>query len=508
MKHGVSARLVPAVVPAGFRGTRAEIGGTLAQRTASRNEEAPARIAAAGGVDKANGRFDVSAAKTTPAVVIRCGLDGTPFFEAKWRDEERQQVKRRLGPAWVEPDEEGGWRKRRGRARDGWLDERAAHAVAAEKVAEVERERASAVRVEQRAGTATVRRVAHEWLGWKRDVKGAAPSTLRDNESLLAEPGAPYKRGRGTAEGRIMRAFGDRPHDEVTTREVAAFLRKLDAAGLSPRNVNKHRSVLHAIFAYAMKPDTYALDANPVTGTDVRYEPPPPPLDHYEVEEVEALARACERGAQRGKAPTYKGRPVALGADELAARAAEDEQDADLFRVKFYSGMRLGEVIALRWRAVRFLPDLSGAIIDVDRAVSAGTEKEPKGGRGRQVPIPQVAAEALARIAQRGDFTAPDDYVFCNRLGRRLDASAIRRRYKRGAAAAGLRPLRLHDLRHAAGSVLARTLPLVAVRDVLGHAKLSTTNRYLHSKIDTAAVAAVNAAFSASAGATADAANV
>jgi hypothetical protein len=35
----------------------------------------------------------------------------------------------------------------------------------------------------------------------------------------------------------------------------------------------------------------------------------------------------------------------------------------------------------------------------------------------------------------------------------------------------------------------------VTVRDVLGHAELRTTNRYLHSKIDTAAIIAVNAAF-------------
>jgi len=35
----------------------------------------------------------------------------------------------------------------------------------------------------------------------------------------------------------------------------------------------------------------------------------------------------------------------------------------------------------------------------------------------------------------------------------------------------------------------------VTVRDVLGHAELRTTNRYLHSKIDAAAIVAVNAAF-------------
>nr|WP_246345716.1 tyrosine-type recombinase/integrase [Conexibacter arvalis] len=141
------------------------------------------------------------------------------------------------------------------------------------------------------------------------------------------------------------------------------------------------------------------------------------------------------------------------------------------------------------------MADLSGAVLDVERAVSAGVEKEPKGRRGRQVPLPRPAAEALARLGRRDEFTGPSDYVFCNRYGARLDPSAIRRRYKRAAAAAGLRPVKLHGLRHAAGSVLARSLPLVTVRDVLGHAELRTTNRYLHSKIDPAAIVAVNAAF-------------
>lgn len=143
--------------------------------------------------------------------------------------------------------------------------------------------------------------------------------------------------------GRIMARFGDRPIDAMTTREVSNFLRVLDADGLSVRNVNEHPAVLHSIFAYAMKPDTHALPANPVTGTgtDKRYQPPPP-LDHYEVAEVEALARACERGEHRAESPNYRRRPNKLGTDEVAARAAEGRQDAELFRVAFYSGMRLG----------------------------------------------------------------------------------------------------------------------------------------------------------------------
>lgn len=431
-----------------------------------------------------------------PSIVVARGKTDADavFYEAKWRDAGSRQVKRRLGPAWLVPDGAGGWRRRRGRTPDGWLDERSVHVAAAAKVGEVERERCEQARVAKLANTATFRNVAHEWLAWKRDVKGAAPSTLRDHAILLRERGAPNRRGRGTASGRIMHWFGDEPIESVTTRDVSRFLRSLDREGLAPRNVNMHRAVLHAIFAYATKPDTYDLAANPVSATDVRYEPSPPPLNHYEVHEVDALARACEHGLHR-TAANYRGRPEILSDEEIDARQAEDQQDAALFRVKFYSGLRLGEVIALRWRHVQFLTDLSGAVLNVERAVSAGIEKEPKGRRGRQVPIPHPAAEALARLGQRNEFVAPDDYVFCNRLGRRLDPSAIRRRYKRAARAADLRPVTLHGLRHAAGSVLARTLPLVTVRDILGHSELRTTNRYLHSKIDPAAIVAVNAAF-------------
>lgn len=431
-----------------------------------------------------------------PSIVVAAGKAGDDgvYYEAKWRDRDGRQVKRRLGPAWLVPDGAGGWRKRRGRTPPGWLDARTVHVAAAEKVETVERERAEAARAARRAAAVTFRRVAREWLEWKREVKGGAPSTLRDNESLLREPGEQYLRGRGVSAGRIMRRFGDCLPEDVTTRQVSAFLRALDEEGLEPRNVNKHRAVLHSIFAYATRPDTYGLALNPVAGTDTRYEPPPAALDHYEAVEVEALARACERGAHRGRRH-YRGAPVAESADELAVRAAEDEQDAAFFRVLFYSGVRLGEALALRWRHVLFLPDMSGAVLDVRRGVSAGVEKEPKGRRPRQVPLPRPAAEALARLGQRGEFVDPDDYVFCSRLGRRLDPSAIRRRYKRAAEAAGLRPVKLHGLRHAAGSVMARSLPLVTVRDMLGHAKLQTTNRYLHSKIDVAAIAAVNAAY-------------
>lgn len=159
-----------------------------------------------------------------PAVLVRVGKGGRPVFEAKWRDADGRQLKRRLGPAWLDQGTEGGWVKCRGRTPPGWLDERTAHVAAAEMLAAVEGEREAAAEAARRAGIPTVRKVAAEWLEWKRDVKGGAPSTLRGNAQLLAEPGTPYKRGHGrVVKGRIMAPFGDRPIDAVTTRDISTF---------------------------------------------------------------------------------------------------------------------------------------------------------------------------------------------------------------------------------------------------------------------------------------------
>ena len=71
--------------------------------------------------------------------------------------------------------------------------------------------------------------------------------------------------------------------------------------------------------------------------------------------------------------------------------------------------------------------------------------------------------------------------MFASLAGDRLDPSAIRRRYVAARDAAGLPPLRFHDLRHTAGTLLTRVLDPVTVRDILGHADLKTTERYLHA---------------------------
>ena len=185
----------------------------------------------------------------------------------------------------------------------------------------------------------------------------------------------------------------------------------------NPRSVNKYRSIISAIYEYGARsrrsgcPTTRrATPTNAASAAGA--------LVYYSPEEIETLARALAAGRHR------KRRAVTPG--EKAAEHAEDDQDAQLVRVAAYAGLRLGELLALRWRDI----DFAGHAMTIEHAMSAGIESSTKSGRVRRVPLPDQAAAALDRLSRREDFTGPDELVFCNVLGRTLgDGSALRRRF-------------------------------------------------------------------------------
>ena len=113
------------------------------------------------------------------------------------------------------------------------------------------------------------------------------------------------------------------------------------------------------------------------------------------------------------------------------------------------------------------------------------------------MPLATPPAAELARLAERPWFAAPDDLVFCSVLGDHVDPSALRRRLRRAQDAAGLRPLRFHDLRHSFGSLVVREVDTATSKAWMGHAKLTTTERYLHSKPRHTDVARLDRAFAA-----------
>src|SRR5690606_28327599 len=86
--------------------------------------------------------------------------------------------------------------------------------------------------------------------------------------------------------------------------------------------------------------------------------------------------------------------------------AGADDEWRAMITVALRTGLRLGELIALRWLDV----DLDTGRLVVRRSVSRGVIGTPKNGRTREVPLSKQAAESLRNQAQRGQlvFSAPD----------------------------------------------------------------------------------------------------
>jgi integrase len=425
----------------------------------------------------------------TNAVLLVVERDEGPVYYAKWR-EDGWQVKRRLGPAWIERGVEAragerrrtrhrGWVKRRGRPGEGYLSEDAALAlipsVVAGRAAEQAQERERRRREQERE--VSFEEIAAAWLAHRVNVVGIKRTTLNHYRTMLAQPDdAPRKRGRAPR-ARIMSRFAGRPAASITTREVARWLHELDADPLlSARAVNQHRQVLCSIYRYACREDAFGLAENPAERTEKRREADPGEIVTYTPAEVEAIARGAAMGAHRDNR-------LKLTPGEVEARAQEDAQDACLILVAAFCGLRMGECLALRWRHVMW----DAQRLHVQRNYVLGEEDSPKGRRGRSVPLADQPARALARLSQRAMFARPADLVFCSRAGEHLDGSALRRRYKVARDAAivenpDMPSLRFHDLRHAFGTMAAQGFDLVNVQAMMGHADSRTTARYLHAR--------------------------
>jgi integrase len=391
------------------------------------------------------------------------------YFEAKWRDSRGEQRKRRLGRAWLESCENG-YRRRSGRVRPGYLDERRAHIEMSRAIGEHEEQ----LEHELLEPEATFDDAVERWLDYLENEKRAKPATMQGYRKTLCRP-MPSKRRGKARKARLMRSFGGRLLADIETADVARFLNDLDREGLSARTVNKNRQVLHSIFEYAKRRDTFGLRENPVAETTRRPEGGMAPIDVLEPWEVMRVAEVSRAGLHRSKGGYAHS---SYTADTWREWRRINEQDAAMFVVAAYTGMRMGELRALRWKDI----DFAAGRITISRAFSWDTESSTKSRQMRTVPLARQAAEVLLGLRGRGRFTAREDFVFCRPDGGNVDRSAARRRFVGAQKAAGLRVRRFHDLRHTFGSLAIRKFDLVAVQSMMGHSKITTTQRYLHSK--------------------------
>ncbi|MCP9487036.1 MAG: site-specific integrase [Gaiellaceae bacterium MAG52_C11] len=164
--------------------------------------------------------------------------------------------------------------------------------------------------------------------------------------------------------------------------------------------------------------------------------------------------------------------------------------EPDLISVCFFdvalgTGLRLGELRALRWRDV----DRERRVIHVERAYSRRELKRPKTEAGvRSVPLFGSVDEALRRLSaqavERGRY-APDELIFATVRGAPLHESNFNRRVWHPAlerAGLGDAGYRFHDLRHTCVSrLVAAGADVKLVQAIAGHSNpLITLKRYSH----------------------------
>ena len=153
------------------------------------------------------------------------------------------------------------------------------------------------------------------------------------------------------------------------------------------------------------------------------------------------------------------------------------------FNIAFYTGMRKGEIHALKWS------DIDGDYISVKRSITQklkGEDREtpPKNKtsiRTLQIPEPlkKILADHKARYRSLQGFS--DDFRICGGT-RPLRDTSIQKANERYAKLAGLKTIRIHDFRHSHASLLANNgINIQEIARRLGHAKIEMTwNTYSH----------------------------
>jgi integrase len=278
---------------------------------------------------------------------------------------------------------------------------------------------------------ATFREASEAWYRHGITQENWRPSTAADYRSAL--------------DSRLLPEFGDTKLSEVTEAHIAEWLTRARAEGLSPRTLQKLLTIMVGVFKRAHR--VYKFSGNPAAEVERIKQADRPELQVFEPDEVWALHDA-----------------------------AESEQDAALFLTAAFTGLRLGELIALRIRNV----DEKRSVIHVEKSFTRGKETAPKSGKGRPVPMVEDVSQELAKFLLTRGNPRDDELVFPGPDGKHLNGDALRDRYVAARNAAGLRPLTFHRLRHSFGSVAIDKLSAVEVQHAMGHAQLTTTQRYLH----------------------------
>lgn len=229
---------------------------------------------------------------------------------------------------------------------------------------------------------------------------------------------------------------------------IGSFLSTLRARGLSRAAAARKLAAVRTFLRYLRREDLIDSDPGSLVGTPKREVRMPVYLSE---DEMSRLLDAPDAGEPLGR------------------------RDKAILELFYASGLRLSELAGL---------DLDD--VDVSRRMSRVLGK---GGKERLVPFNGTTATAIrAYLKDRAtlidDRLSNDDPLFVNHRGARLTVRSIDRIVRRYATASGREgaaPVSPHALRHSfATHLLQRGADLRTIQELLGHAQLSTTQRYTH----------------------------
>ncbi|MBN2287865.1 MAG: tyrosine recombinase XerC [Candidatus Glassbacteria bacterium] len=262
---------------------------------------------------------------------------------------------------------------------------------------------------------------------------------------------AAYGRDLAEFEGFIREYGGGGPAqpgsiDRLTVRSWLAWLSR---SGRARSTINRKLAAVKSFLAFLHREGR--VESNP--GVSVRSLRTQRRLPRYlSAEQAEALMESFGREDLRG-----------------ACAAA-------MIELFYSSGLRLSELVGLNVSSY----DTARRMVRV----------MGKGSKERLVPVGSAAAAAIAAYLDRREssFGAPgrEDALFVGRSGRRIDRRQVQRLVAEGCRRAGIsRGTSPHALRHSfATHLLDRGAELLAIREMLGHASLDTTQKYTHVSVE------------------------
>ena len=145
----------------------------------------------------------------------------------------------------------------------------------------------------------------------------------------------------------------------------------------------------------------------------------------------------------------------------------------DIFYAAFYTGLRLGELINMKWSWINFPQN--------HIVIKCSSDFLTKSKKDRIVPMAEKVRSILTNRFQSSQHN-PDEFVFYHFKGIRLHQETISKQFKQVVRKVNLSDkIHFHTFRHSFASVLVqRGVSLYVVKELLGHEDLSTTQIYSH----------------------------